>query len=180
MVERIPRASGSRCVVKTKLLFGRPRVVENFRRVPMREEVIGLEIFVQLDKMQIAPQFFARPARARLAVANHAAAFGNPAGLVQRPQRQNRARGVAPGIGHQLGLRDIRCIKFRQAVNRLTEPSFMRRRQLVPDAKTCARTESETRHSNRRRESPHRPAPARFPPKIHAASPETPFPLRFR
>src|SRR6202000_2874285 len=47
-------------------------------------------------------------------------------------------------------------------------------------AKTFAQSENGTRRSDQRRESPHRPTPERFPPKIRVAWPKTPFPRRSR
>ncbi len=54
---------------------------ENFRRVPMGEEVVGFEIFVHFDELQVAAGLFARAAGAGLAVADHAALVGDPIGF---------------------------------------------------------------------------------------------------
>src|SRR6266516_1053616 len=45
---------------KNHLLLRQARVVKNFRRMAVREEAIGLEILINLDKVEIAAGVFAR------------------------------------------------------------------------------------------------------------------------
>jgi len=35
-------------------VFGQTSVLENFRRVTMRKEIVGFEIFVDLDEVEVA------------------------------------------------------------------------------------------------------------------------------
>ena len=63
---------------KDQLIFGEASVFEDFRRVSMREKVVGLEIFVYLDEVEVATGIFAGAARAGLAVANNITGVGDP------------------------------------------------------------------------------------------------------
>ena len=45
----------------------------DFRRVAMREQAVGAEIFVHFDEVRFALGFFARAADAGLAIANDSA-----------------------------------------------------------------------------------------------------------
>jgi len=49
------------------------RWFENFRRVPVREKAVGLEILIHFDEVQIAARVFASAAGAGLAIANDTA-----------------------------------------------------------------------------------------------------------
>ena len=120
-------------------------VFADFRGVAVRKEIVSLEIFIQLGKLQIASRFFARSGRAGFAIAHNARAGSDPACLGEWTNRQNHACGVAAGIGHQLGLRNLRCIKFRQSINSLAEPGGMRRGQFVPALKRFCIVKAERR-----------------------------------
>src|SRR5271170_6645024 len=56
-----------------EILRSKIEMLGNFRRVAMREEVIGPEILVHLDEMRVALRIFARASNAGLAVAHDAA-----------------------------------------------------------------------------------------------------------
>ena len=80
-------------------VFRQAGVLENFRRVAMREQVVGLEVFVDFDELEVATGVFAGTAGAGFAIAHDAAVGGNQAGVRERAQRKNHAGGVAAGIG---------------------------------------------------------------------------------
>jgi len=88
-------------------IFGQAGVLENFGRVAMREEVIGLEIFVDLDEVEVATGIFACAAGAGLAVADDAGAAGDEAGFGEGAQGENDAGGVAAGIGDEARRGDL-------------------------------------------------------------------------
>ncbi len=79
-------------------IFGQASVLENFGSVAMREEIVGLEIFVDLDKVEVATGILACAAGAGLAVADDAGAAGDEAGFGEGAQCENDAGGVAAGI----------------------------------------------------------------------------------
>src|ERR1700685_121453 len=68
---------------KDEAAFRDSRVIENFGRVAMRKQVVGLGVLVELDEVQVAPPFFAGAGRARLAVADHGDAVSDPSSLVE-------------------------------------------------------------------------------------------------
>src|SRR5580693_4591332 len=69
---------------KNELRFGEAGVLENFRRVAVREKIVGLEILVHFNELQIATWIFACAAGARLAVADDALVRGDETGFSER------------------------------------------------------------------------------------------------
>jgi len=69
----MPRATGNKCVVKTMSSSRNARVIGHFRSVPVREQSVGAQILVHLDKVQLAFRFFARARGAGFAIADNAA-----------------------------------------------------------------------------------------------------------
>src|SRR6266404_7141181 len=55
-------------------IFGQAGVLEYFRRVAVGKKIIGLEIFVDFDEVEIATGIFAGAASSGLAIADHTAA----------------------------------------------------------------------------------------------------------
>src|ERR1700688_79005 len=55
---------------ENELRFGEAGMFENFRCVAMREEIIGFEIFVDFDELEVTAWIFACAAGARFAIAN--------------------------------------------------------------------------------------------------------------
>ena len=78
-VERMPRSTGSKCVVNTKSFAPGPRCSANLRRVAVREQVIRAKILVHFDEMSFALGLFARAAYARFAIADNSARRIDPA-----------------------------------------------------------------------------------------------------
>src|SRR6266851_3010173 len=113
-------------------VFGQAGVLENFRGVAMREKVIGLEIFVDFNEMEVATGIFAGATGSGLAIAHNAAAGCDEASIGERPQGENDAGGIAAGVGEEAGLGNFRGIKLREAINGFTEPIGVRRGKLVP------------------------------------------------
>src|SRR5258708_8351517 len=62
-------------------IFRPARAFEDFPRVSMGKKIIGLEIFVDLDEVEIATGIFAGAASSGLAIADHTAAAGDEAGF---------------------------------------------------------------------------------------------------
>ncbi len=124
-------------------IFRQTGVIENFGRVPMCEEIVGLEIFVQLHKVQIAPRLFAGSAGAGLAVAYDAAAIGDEMGIGKRTNGEDHAGRVAPGIGNEARFCDLLLIKLGKAVDGFTKIAFVRSRKLVPGFECVRGLEAE-------------------------------------
>ncbi len=125
------------------VLIAEAEVVGHLRRVPVREQSVGAEVFIYLDKMQLALRLLARPRRARLAVANNAALARNPSGFDQRPQAQNHAGRIAAGVGHEPRTGQLVAIKLRQTVDGFFRQLARRRRQFVPVSKSFRIVEAE-------------------------------------
>src|ERR1700687_1272050 len=106
-------------------------VLENFWCVAVREEAVGLEIFIDLNEVEIAPQAFARSARTGLAVADDAREGGNPACCGERPQAEDDAGGVTAGIGDQSSLADLGGIELGNSIDGFSEPIGVRRGESV-------------------------------------------------
>ena len=96
-------------------------MLQNFWRVPVRKKIVGFEILVYLDELQIATQFLPRPAGARFAIANHAAPCRDPTGIGQRAQRQNHAGRVAPGVGDDARMLYLRFVNLRHSISRFAQ-----------------------------------------------------------
>ncbi len=64
-VDRIPRATGSRCVENITSPRIQPQMLDYFRGVPVREQTIRTKIFVHLDEVHFALGLLARARRAR-------------------------------------------------------------------------------------------------------------------
>src|SRR5258706_8225715 len=108
------------------------QMIGYFRRVPVRKQSVGAQIFVHFDKVQLALGFLPCSRRAGLAIANYAALFRDPAGLDERPQAENHAGRITAGIGDQARAGQLIGIKFRQTVNGFFGQFARRRRQFVP------------------------------------------------
>src|SRR6266567_2052067 len=142
---------------KNHFLLRQARVVENFRRMAVREEAIGLEILIHLDKVEIAAGVFAGAAGAGFAVANDAGVRSDPSCLSERPQSKNHAGGIAARIGNQASCRNLAGVKFRNAIDSLGEPFGMGSGPLVPGCKSFRRTKTECAaqiHDAKRRFAP--------------------------
>ncbi len=176
----MPRATGNRCVVKTMSSPAIPGVVGHFRRVPVREQAVGAEIFVHFDEVQFALRFLARARRAGLAIADDAALERDPARFHQRPQAENHARRIAAGIGDQPRVRQLIGVQLRQTVNGLFRQILSAAPAICTIARTFRDCGSGTRRSGPPRADRHSKAAAPFQAKLHAASRETPCPLRSR
>jgi hypothetical protein len=109
----------------------------------MGEEVVGLEIFVHFDELQVATGLFACAAGAGLAVADHAAPVGDPIGLGERAERKNDTGGVAAGIGDEARFGDFGGVEFRKALDGFAEPIGVWRGQLVPGFEGFGVTEAK-------------------------------------
>src|SRR5216684_3435608 len=92
-------------------------MLEDFRRMAVRKKIVGLEILIEFREMEIAPRLLARSRRPGLAVANDAMFRGDPAGVNERPQREDNAGGVAAGIGDKPRARDFVSVQLGQTVN---------------------------------------------------------------
>jgi len=101
-------------------IFAKTGVIENLRRVAMRKEVVGLEIFVQLDEMQVAARLFAGTAGAGLAIADDVAPRSDDLGFGERTEREDHAGGVAAGIGDQARFCDFGGVQLGQTVSNFT------------------------------------------------------------
>ena len=174
----MPRATGSKCVVKTMSSPPNARVIGHFRRVPVREQSVSAQIFVHLDKVQLALWFLARARGAGLAIADDAALPRDPAGLHQRPQAKNHAGRVAAGIGHQPRARQLTGVKLRQAVNGFLGQFAWAAPAICTIARTFPDCGSGTRRSNPPRAGPHSEVAARVRATLRAASPEIRCPRR--
>ena len=56
---------------ENELRFGNAGVFQNFRGVAMREEVVGAEVLVDFDEVQVAARIFAGTGGAGLAIADY-------------------------------------------------------------------------------------------------------------
>src|SRR6266478_6031553 len=110
-------------------------VIKNFGSVAMREQVVGLEIFVDLDEVEVATGIFACAAGTGLAVADDAAALGDEAGFGERAQGENHAGGVAAGIGNKARGGDFSSVQLGKTVDRFAEPACVGSGELVPGRK---------------------------------------------
>src|SRR5882724_2688112 len=110
----------------------------------MGEQVVGFEILVDLDEMEVAAWLFTCSGGAGFAVADDLAAIGDPIGLGEWAEREDHAGGVAAGIGDEAGLGDFVGVKFGQAVDSLAEPVGVRGGQLVPPFKRFGGAEAES------------------------------------
>src|SRR5713101_3749957 len=120
---------------KHETIFGQTSVVKNFGSVAMREQVVGLEIFVDLDEVKVATGIFACAAGTGLAVADDAAALGDEAGFGERAQGENHAGGVAAGIGNKARGCDFSSVQLGKTVDRFAEPACVGSGELVPGRK---------------------------------------------
>jgi hypothetical protein len=73
----------------------------------MREEIVGTEIFIHLDKLKVAAGVFASAAGAGFAIANHATIGREKSGSGERTEAENYAGGVATGISDEPGIREL-------------------------------------------------------------------------
>ncbi len=107
---------------KDHAIFRETGVIENFRGVAMREQVVGFEIFIDFNEMEVAAKFFTCARGTGFAITDHLAAFGDPVGFRERAERQDHAGGVATGIGDESRFGDFVGVKLGQAVNGFAEP----------------------------------------------------------
>ena len=103
-------------------VFGQAGVLENFRSMTMGEQVVGLEIFVDFDEVEVATRIFAGATGSGLAIAHDAAGAGEEAGIGKRAEGEDDAGGVAAGIGEKTGLGDLRGIEFGKTIDGFPEP----------------------------------------------------------
>src|SRR5258708_15139610 len=110
----------------------------------MGKKIIGLEIFVDLDEVEIATGIFAGAASSGLAIADHTAAAGDEAGFVERTESDNDAGVVTAGIGDEARGGNLACVQLEEAVDRFAEPTRVRSAELIPGRKGIggAKTES--------------------------------------
>src|SRR5208282_5376008 len=102
---------------ENELRFGEAGVLENFGRVAVREKIVGFEIFVDFDELQIAPGIFACAAGTGFAIADDVLVWSDKTGFGERAQSEDDAGGVAAGIGDQAGFGDFFGIQFGKAVD---------------------------------------------------------------
>src|SRR5882724_3801366 len=119
-----------------ELRFGNAGVLENLRGVPMRKEIVGFEVFVNFDEMEVATGILAGTAGSGFAIANDAAARSDPEERGKRAKSQDYAGGVATRIGNELRRLNLLGIKFGNAVRGLGQRGGVRRRQLVPGSES--------------------------------------------
>jgi len=119
-------------------------VVENFRRVAVRKEIVGFEVFVDFDELQIAPGVFASAAGAGFAIANDILIRRDPASFGERAKREDNARGVAAGIGNKAGVGNFLGIELGKAVGRFAKVISMRSGQLVPGSERFRSAKAES------------------------------------
>src|SRR5580700_8127301 len=86
---------------KDKVACWNSQMLDDFRRVPVREEAVRAEVFVYLDEMQFALGFLAGSGSARFAIANDPASRGDPSRIKEGPESQNYRGRIAAGIGDQ-------------------------------------------------------------------------------
>src|SRR5258708_3947697 len=125
-------------------IFWQARVFEDFRRVAMGKKIIGLEIFVDLDEVEIATGIFAGAASSGLAIADHTAAAGDEAGFGERAESENDAGGVTAGIGDEARGGDLASVQLGEAVDGFAEPTRVRSRELIPGRKGIGGTKTES------------------------------------
>src|SRR5579862_5843942 len=90
---------------------------ENFRGVAMREKIVSLEIFIDLDEVEVATRIFAGAAGAGFAIAYYGAGRGDETGIGEGTKGQDDAGSVATGISDQACRRDFGGVQLRQAVH---------------------------------------------------------------
>src|SRR5580692_8547998 len=105
---------------------------ENLRRVAMREEIIGFEIFVDFDELEVAAWISACAADAGFAIADDALVWRDKTSIGERAEGKDDAGGVAAGIGDEASFCDFFGIELGKAVDGFAEIISVRRRQLVP------------------------------------------------
>jgi hypothetical protein len=69
---------------KNELRFWEAGVFENLRRMAMRKKIVGFEIFVDFDELQVATGIFAGATGARLAIADNVLVRSDKAGFNER------------------------------------------------------------------------------------------------
>src|SRR6202022_1542023 len=109
----------------------------------MREKIIGLEIFVDLDEVEIASGIFACSAGAGLAVANNTAAAGEGAGFGKGAQGENDAGGVATGISYEARGGNLASVQLGKTIDGFAEPVCARGGELIPGRKRIGGTKAE-------------------------------------
>src|SRR6202795_1686018 len=117
---------------ENNLRLAQTGVFKNFRCVAVREETVGLEIFIHFDEVKIAARVFARAAGTGLAVANDARAVSKQTRLGKRPQSENHASRVTTGVRNQTGFGNFVRIELGNTVHRFGKPFGAGRRQFVP------------------------------------------------
>ena len=106
--ERMPRSIGIRCGVKitsTRLARGPAENLLDLRLMAMLADAVGRDALVALGKVRVQLRRAARAGNAALAIDDDVVRL-DPARLEQRRERQNGGRGIAAGIGDELGLRE--------------------------------------------------------------------------
>ncbi len=73
----------------------------------VREKIVGFEVFVDFDELQIAAGIFTCAACAGFAVADDVLVRRDETAFGERPQREDDAGGVAAGIGNEAGFGDF-------------------------------------------------------------------------
>ena len=115
-----------------EFVFRQAGLLQNFRRVAMRKEIVGTKVFIHFDKVKVAAGIFASPGDAGLAIADHGLRGREQTGLRQRTQGENDAGGIAAGIGNELCVANLTGIEFRQPIYGVAEMRGVRSRQFVP------------------------------------------------
>src|SRR5713101_523303 len=98
----------------------------------MREKVVGLEIFIHFDEVEIAARVFARAGGAGLAVADDGRTGSKQASLRKRPQGEDHACRVAARVRNQTSLGNLARINLGNTVDSLRKPFGVGRGKLVP------------------------------------------------
>src|SRR5580658_923324 len=120
---------------KNELRLAESCVLENFRRVAMREKIVSFEVFVDFDELHILTRIFACAAGTGFAITDDVLAVRYRTGVGKRAEGEDNAGGVAAGIGDQARFSDVLRIQLGKAVDGFTEIAGVRRRQLVPGGK---------------------------------------------
>src|ERR1700686_1609826 len=123
--------------------FRQAGVFQDFRRVPMGEQVVGAKVSIHFHELQVTARLLARTAGSGFAIANDRMSGGQESSLLQGPHGKNDAGGITTGIGDQLCGLDSLGVKLRQAIDRFAKTRSVRRGQLVPGSVGLGGSEAE-------------------------------------
>src|SRR5580658_4074395 len=128
---------------KNELRFAEPGVFQDFRGMAMREKIVGFEVFVDFDELQISPWIFACATCSGLAIADDVLAVRDETSIGKRAEGEDDACCIAAGIGDQARLCYVPGIQLGKAVDGFAEIAGVRRRQFVPGGECFRLTKAE-------------------------------------